>query len=205
MPRRFYLKSLPRKSSPSSQHKVSYPFWVIPSLIGTGAVLAIGLFWLIGFDSEPRSPEQKRAQIETAVPSEQDSTTGATVPKTALEKAESSAAPTASVVSLSGLRIQVLNGCGVKGLARRISPTLRSWGLDVRETKNASRPDYDHSEIIDRRGQLDAARALADSLGIKRQYVTSEFAPNLVDIDLTLIVGSDYRRLHLNTQAAKQE
>lgn len=107
--------------------------------------------------------------------------------------------------SFEGLRIQVLNGCGVKGLARIITPGLRAFGFDVRETKNASHFDYRASVIIDRTGDLGMARRVADSLRIDTRNVSSERSPNLVDIDLTLIVGADYRKLNLNRGTSTQE
>ena len=199
MSRRFYLKPQVRKPATRMHSKASYPFWFIPALIGIGAILAIGLFWLISDDEPaPKLAESKSATMDPAV---KDTSSVSPVQKETPRQVPVSA----PLVSMSGLRVQVLNGCGVKGLARRVSPALRGLGLDVRETKNASRPDYDYSSIIDRRGNVDAARALADSLGIKREHVSSEFAPNLVDIDLTLIVGADYRRLNLKYQAAKEE
>jgi hypothetical protein len=86
-----------------------------------------------------------------------------------------------------------------------VTPGLRSFGFDVRETRNAANFDYKASAIIDRTGDLRRARIVADSLGVDAQNVSSTAAPNLVDIDLTLIVGADYRRLNLNLGNSIQE
>ncbi len=198
MSRRFYLRSnaTPRASTP--RNKASYPIWFLPLMAGVGAGLAVLLFWLIGGDKPDMSqtePLRGPLGIETMAKD-----TGVVASPTPMATPNSAAPPRAPAVSLIGVRIQVLNGCGVKGLARRISPALRAWGLDVRETKNAPHPDFERSSVIDRRGDMDVARALADSLGIDKSRVTSEFNPNLSDIDVSLIVGKDYKRLKLNYQ-----
>jgi hypothetical protein len=95
------------------------------------------------------------------------------------------------------IRLQVLNGCGVKGLARIVSPALRAKGFDVRETRNAGSFRYTRSMVLDRVGRPELAYAVADSLGIDRSQVTTEISRNLVDIDVTLIVGADYGSLGL--------
>jgi len=95
------------------------------------------------------------------------------------------------------IRLQVLNGCGVKGLAKVVSPALRAKGFDVRETRNAGSFRYTQSLVMDRVGRPELAQAVADSLGIDRSRVTTEIARNLVDIDVTVIVGADYQSLRL--------
>jgi hypothetical protein len=107
--------------------------------------------------------------------------------------------------SFEGLRVQVLNGCGVKGLARIITPALRAKGLDVRETRNARDFGYTTSEIIDRTGDVSLARLVAESLGVDPGRVTSEKSEDLADIDLTLIIGADYRKLHLDAENGMKE
>jgi hypothetical protein len=103
----------------------------------------------------------------------------------------------AAVQPERSIRLQVLNGCGVKGLAKVVSPALRAKGFDVRETRNAGSFRYAQSLVMDRVGRPELAQAVADSLGIDRSRVTTEIARNLVDIDVTVIVGADYQSLRL--------
>ncbi|MFH1009891.1 MAG: LytR C-terminal domain-containing protein [bacterium] len=95
-------------------------------------------------------------------------------------------------------RVQVLNGCGLPGFAKRVVPILREWGFDVREFGNADHFRYKNSVIVDRTGSLAAALALADSLGVEHGQVRSEPDARFVDIDVTLIIGRDYKELRLN-------
>lgn len=95
------------------------------------------------------------------------------------------------------IRLQVLNGCGVKGLAKLVAPGLRAKGFDVREVSNAGSFGYPHSLVYDRLGMIENALAVAESLGIEPAQVSTEIARNLVDIDVTLIVGADFRNLRM--------
>src|SRR5690606_27326945 len=60
------------------------------------------------------------------------------------------------------LRIEVLNGAGVAGLAREATERLRDRGFDVVYFGNASEFGRDSSLVIDRVGREEYARAVAD-------------------------------------------
>ena len=85
-------------------------------------------------------------------------------------------------------RIEVLNGAGRAGLARHATSLLRSGAFDVVYFGNA-RSRTDSSEVIDRVGQPQIARAVAERLGIGR--VRSEPDPSLL-LDATVILGRDW-------------
>jgi hypothetical protein len=90
---------------------------------------------------------------------------------------------------LARLRIEVLNGCGEEGAAAVTAQKLRSLGQDVVKVADAGRKDYDHCVLVDRRGRAWLARRLARRLG--GVLVVLERRAG-ADVDLTLIVGSDY-------------
>jgi hypothetical protein len=100
----------------------------------------------------------------------------------------------------SPTRVQLLNGCGVRGFTKGIAPILQERGFDVREAGNADNFRYEYTLVLDRRGDLARALALADSFGISHTYVRSEPDDRLVDIDVTLIVGRDYRTLKFHSE-----
>jgi len=100
----------------------------------------------------------------------------------------------------SPTRVQLLNGCGVRGFTKGIAPILQERGFDVREAGNADNFRYEYTLVLDRRGDLARALALADSFGISHTYVRSEPDDRLVDIDVTLIVGRDYRTLKFRSE-----
>ena len=91
------------------------------------------------------------------------------------------------------VRVQVLNGCGVRGMASRFAECMRSKGFDVRETGNADRYDYEKSRVIGRVDDTQLPKNVADVLGLVD--FTLDPNPALVDVEVTVIVGEDHSRL----------
>lgn len=87
------------------------------------------------------------------------------------------------------VRVQVLNGGGVPGVARDATRALRDRGFDVVLFGNAENFSQDSSVVIDRVGQLDNARSVADALGI-REVRTEPDSALLVDV--TVRLGPDW-------------
>lgn len=92
------------------------------------------------------------------------------------------------------VRVQVLNGCGTRGLGSLVTDCLRSKGFDVRETGNASRYDYSRTQVLNRTSDQAAGRVVADSLGVASVAYSSD--RSLVDIEVTVIIGKDHEKLH---------
>lgn len=90
---------------------------------------------------------------------------------------------------LGRVRVEVLNAAGIEGLARSATETLRERGFDVVYFGNADSFDADSTVVLDRVGRLPAARAVADSLGVRR--VWSEPDSNLY-LDVTVRLGRDW-------------
>jgi hypothetical protein len=87
------------------------------------------------------------------------------------------------------VRVEVLNGGGVSGRAGDATAALRDAGFDVVLFGNAGTFDQDSSVVLDRVGGLDAARAVADVLGIRN--VRSELDSNLY-LDVSVVLGRDW-------------
>ena len=88
------------------------------------------------------------------------------------------------------VRVEVLNGGGVSGRAGEATDVLRDAGFDVVLFGNAATFDRDSSVVLDRVGGLDAARAVADVLGIPN--VRSEPDSNLY-LDVSVVLGRAWR------------
>ena len=91
-------------------------------------------------------------------------------------------------------RVQVLNGCGVDGLAAKVAKLLRRQGYDVVDVENTSL--LLESLIVDRVGNRDAARKLAKLLGVGEENIIQQSCDYL-ELDLTVILGRDYKELKL--------
>ncbi len=93
----------------------------------------------------------------------------------------------------SNLRVEVLNGCGVKRLAIKVANILRQNGFNVIQIGNAHRSDFEESVIIERSdNSLKNAKYFARRTKIKN--IGSDVDPAL-HIDVTLILGADYKKL----------
>lgn len=95
------------------------------------------------------------------------------------------------------IQLEVLNGCGVAGIATRYTDRLREYGFDVVETGNYDHFDVSETFVISRNGQMENAFRVANALGISREQVLREQSPDFY-LDVTLIIGSDFETLNFN-------
>lgn len=97
--------------------------------------------------------------------------------------------PSEPVVVPAEVRVEVLNGAGIAGLARDATHVLRADGFDVVFFGNAARFDHTRTVVIDRMGQLERARAVATSLGV--DSVTAATDSTLM-LEVTVVLGTDW-------------
>ncbi len=95
------------------------------------------------------------------------------------------------------IQIEVLNGCGIPGLANKFTNVLRKNGFDVVESGNFETFNISHTLVIDRSGNLENARHVAKALGISDKNIIQEISPDYY-LDATVVIGSDYDKLKLN-------
>lgn len=96
--------------------------------------------------------------------------------------------PDARAPADTRVRVIVLNGTEIRGLARRATNLVRDLGYDVVEYGNASAP-RDSTAILVHTGHADWARRLARGVGsaiIDEQPDSSRY------VDLTLVIGRDW-------------
>ncbi len=94
------------------------------------------------------------------------------------------------------IRLQIQNGVGEAGLAKRYGDKLQRLGYDIREKVNA-RSRLEKTLILERRGNERAAQRLAEDLGLGADAIRHEPDARLVDVDISLVLGRDYRSLKL--------
>jgi hypothetical protein len=92
------------------------------------------------------------------------------------------------------IQVEVLNGCGVKGLADRFTDYLRQNNVDVVNIKNYISFDVDHSIVIDRIGNKANAFKIAEILGIKKENVIQQLNDGYF-LDVSVVIGKDYYKL----------
>ncbi len=87
------------------------------------------------------------------------------------------------------VRVEVLNGAGVPGVAWEATGVLRDRGFDVVYYGNAGTYSNDPSVVMDRIGEYDTAELVAGALGIP--LVQSEPDSTLL-VDITVRLGPDW-------------
>jgi LytR cell envelope-related transcriptional attenuator len=92
------------------------------------------------------------------------------------------------------IQVDVRNGCGVSGLASRLTTFLRSYDFDVVEYGNHSDQNVPETLVIDRIGNLDAARQVAMALDIPQSRIIQDIRPDYY-LDVSVVIGLDYRTL----------
>lgn len=91
------------------------------------------------------------------------------------------------------IQINVLNACGVDGLASKAKEYLRRRGFDVVEIGNYSEV-LNHSLICDRIGDSESADKVAYAMGISKKSVISQVDSSLY-IRASVIIGNDFFEL----------
>ena len=93
------------------------------------------------------------------------------------------------------IKVEVLNGCGEKGIAAKISDFLRTEHIDVVRSENADNFDYEMTFLIQRSYDFTNLKTVAAALDfdINNEDRVITQPSSTADVDLTLILGKDYR------------
>lgn len=91
------------------------------------------------------------------------------------------------------VQVEVLNGCGIKGVGEKFTDLIRSKGFDVVKTGNYISFDVDQTFIIDRVGKENIAYKVADSLGIDKKNIIVQKNKQYF-LDLTIVIGKDFNK-----------
>lgn len=95
------------------------------------------------------------------------------------------------------IQIEVLNGCGVNGIANNFTSLLRTNGFDVVETGNFDNFDVEKSMVISRSGTMKHAYQIAKVLGIEEVHVLREESDDYY-LDASIVIGADYESLNID-------
>ncbi len=92
------------------------------------------------------------------------------------------------------IQLDVLNGSGVPKLSQRFTDYLRARGFDVVEMGNYKDSKVENTRVIDRAGHPEAARQVAEALGVPKTAITQQIDRNAY-LDVTVVIGKDFRLL----------
>ena len=92
------------------------------------------------------------------------------------------------------IQVEVRNGCGVSGLAESMTQFLRHEGFDVVEVGNYTSFNQPKTLVVDRVGNLEAARKIATAIGLPEDRVVQEVRQDYF-LDASVVIGLDYETL----------
>lgn len=92
------------------------------------------------------------------------------------------------------IQVEVRNGAGIDHLAAETTHYLRQRGFDVVDVGNYETFRQDRSIVIDRVGDLEAARRVAEALGLPSDRVRQDIQRQYY-LDASVIIGHDYKQL----------
>ena len=124
-------------------------------------------------------------QIQTGVPIEITFPSFPDTPQLAIEIYEK---------PILDIEVEILNGCGVPGLAGKVSDYLRSQQMDVVRSENADHYNYDQTMLILRNENFEGLKKVALSFGINEQdEVRIKHIPDEeLNVDITVIICIDF-------------
>lgn len=99
-----------------------------------------------------------------------------------------------STLADNRIEVEVLNGCGIPGVAGKFTDYLRSHGYDVVGFTNAQRYDYPRTLVVNRGVDFSRANIVAQTLGVEPSAVENMPDPTL-QLDVTVVLGQDYATL----------
>ena len=95
---------------------------------------------------------------------------------------------------IQNIKVEVLNGCGLKGIAARTAEFLRENHIDVVRSDNADHHDYPNTVIISRNENVESLRAVSKSFGVTmddKTHIITDDPDESLGVDVTVILGKD--------------
>jgi hypothetical protein len=100
----------------------------------------------------------------------------------------------AAVISPKKLKVEVYNGCGVSGVAKKLTDFLRQRNIDVVYFGNYEKMDLSETLLIDRTDySLANARIIGKLIGMDDRMFP-QISPQR-QVDVTIIIGKNYSQL----------
>lgn len=92
------------------------------------------------------------------------------------------------------IQVEVLNGCGVIGIADKVTSYMRRNNFDVVQVGNYISYEMDKSLVIDRAGNKANAEKVAEALGIDKKNIVQQINSDYF-LDCSIVIGRDYFQL----------
>ncbi len=90
------------------------------------------------------------------------------------------------------IQVEVLNGCGVEGIASRMTDYLRDQGIDVVDNRNYKHFNVEKTFILNRSGNTQRVQKVARLIGLSEKRIQLQKNMHL-QLDATIVLGRDYK------------
>lgn len=146
---------------------------------------------LLGFSDV--ASRGRLSQQTPSTPSNPDDAARPAADGAAAASPDSAAAPAPQTVARR-IQVEVLNGCGVDGLAEQITNYLREQNIDVVSRGNYSHFDVPLTTVLDRVNNRERTLQIVKVLGLPEKQLQLQKDANL-QLDATIVLGADYKKL----------
>ena len=164
-----------RKSTKQSKKKLQSQNMTLNGAISIVGVLLLG--FIISFS---RNASHSGVPVEVTFPEVVNQ------PRLAVEVFEKN--------PIQDIKVEVLNGCGVQGLAGKTTEFLRLKQVDVVRSDDADHHNYPKTVIIQRNENIESLKRVSDSFGVLNNDKSRiKIVPDeTLGVDVTVILGKDY-------------
>ena len=161
------------------RNKIKKSKFINNDLILNGAISIAGILLLGFIFSFSKNISHKGIPVDVVFPETEKK------PRLAIEVYEQN--------PIKDIKVEVLNGCGIKGIAAKASDFLRQRQVDVVRSDNADKYDYLQTTIIGRNENFESLKIVAKSLGLSVENKTNiKHEPDeSLGVDVTVILGKD--------------
>ncbi len=161
------------------KNKIKRSKFINNDLILNGAISIAGILLLGFIFSFSKNISHKGIPVDVVFPETEEK------PRLAIEVYEQN--------PIKDIKVEVLNGCGIKGIAAKASDFLRQRQVDVVRSDNADKYDYLQTTIIGRNENFESLKIVAKSLGLSVENKTNiKHEPDeSLGVDVTVILGKD--------------
>lgn len=163
-----------RRSRNQSKKKIQSPNMFLNGAISIVGVLLVG--FIISFS---RNASHNGVPVEVTFPEIEG-------PRLAVEVFKKN--------PIQNIKVEVLNGCGIQGLAGKTAEFLRLNQLDVVRSDDADHHNYPKTVIIQRNENYESLKHVSNSFGVlasdeSRIMIVPD---ETLGVDVTVILGKDY-------------
>ncbi len=149
---------------------------------------------LLGLDSQPVVADSSRIVTQDKSASEEPRRTVTLKEAVRVTEQKDITKPQEIAASAKALSIEVLNGCGIPGEAKRAADILKSLGVKVSRYANSGSFRYDETKIVDWKSKVDDVLVIAQLLHVDPANIIVYDRPEK-SLDVTVVLGKDWDQL----------